>query len=70
MTSQESMSVPRFLVEIDIEGGVVQDVRTNQPDARVVVHDADAAEVGEDPRTNLVAVYEPRMGREDADADG
>lgn len=70
MNSQHHPSAPKFLIEIDIEGGLVQEVRTNQPGARVVVHDADAAEVGEDPRTNLVAVFEPTMGREDEDLDG
>ena len=65
----EGLTTPPVLIEIDIEGGLVQEVRTNHPDARVVVHDADAAEVGEDPRTNLVAAFEPTMGREDEDED-
>lgn len=52
------------LIEIDLEGGLVQEVRTNQPGASVVVHDADAEEVGENPRTALEAVYDPTLGRE------
>ena len=49
------------LIEIDLEGGLVQEVRTSEPNARIVVHDADALEVGEDPRTAFVGVYDPEL---------
>lgn len=45
-----------ILIEIDLEGGLVQEVRTSEPNARIVVHDADALETGEDPRTAFVGV--------------
>lgn len=57
------------LIEIDLEGGLVQEVRVNQPNTHVGIHDADSDEVGEDPRTHLLAVYDPRLGQEDPDPD-
>lgn len=46
---------------IDLEGGLVQEVRTSEPNARIVVHDGDAADAAEDPRTTFVGVYDPEL---------
>jgi hypothetical protein len=49
------------LIVIDLEGGLVQEVRTSEPNARIVVHDADAFKTGEDPRTAFVGEYDPEL---------
>lgn len=49
------------IIEIDLKGGLVQEVHTNQPGASVLVIDYDALEVGEDPRMTLAAEFDPTL---------
>ena len=53
------------IIEIDLKGGLVQEVRVNQPEVSVLVIDYDALEVGEDPRITLAAEFDPTLGPSD-----